>query len=401
MHHKIKRIKHLTIITIAILFITGFLLELCLKFVTVKKGHISYLFGKPWYYLIPFEVPKEFPSIEKKEGSYRVYDPLIGWSLGTLGKDEPLYYSNRFAIRCSIEDYLRHKAANNIEILPEMYDVICIGNSFTHGDEVKCEETWASYLADMRSLQVLNLGVGGYGIDQAGLRFKYFNVKCKVLILGLIAGDLERATTQIYNLTNGGLKTKPIFEFSQQITKILNQPAIHGSRLCNEFALGAKSSFFQHESSPFPEIFASGFLYNFYIYRVVQSYLLRRIGSPPIYRTEGPKLDFCFKILKYIQSIALESGAEFYILILDNLNTFGDRKFEKDPWNLFLKRCEKEHIKYIYHGDIIYNQYMHNPDRIINKGQVHYTPYAHHEVARLISETNILSFNKRKISSKP
>ena len=38
------------------------------------------------------------------------------------------------------------------------------------------------------------------------------------------------------------------------------------------------------------------------------------------------------------------------------------------------------------------NQYKENPDLIINKGQVHYTPYTHFEVARFILRAKILSY---------
>lgn len=49
--------------------------------------------------------------------------------------------------------------------------VVAIGGSFTHGDEVKGHETWP-HLADeqLAQVEVHNLGVGAYGIDQAVLR---------------------------------------------------------------------------------------------------------------------------------------------------------------------------------------------------------------------------------------
>ena len=48
-----------------------------------------------------------------------------------------------------------------------------IGCSFTHGDEVEAEHTWAHGLAELRpDLDPWNLGVGGYGLDQAVLRLE-------------------------------------------------------------------------------------------------------------------------------------------------------------------------------------------------------------------------------------
>jgi len=50
--------------------------------------------------------------------------------------------------------------------------VVLVGCSFTLGSEVRGEETWASQLDAARAdLEVANLGMGGYGLDQAILRF--------------------------------------------------------------------------------------------------------------------------------------------------------------------------------------------------------------------------------------
>lgn len=49
--------------------------------------------------------------------------------------------------------------------------IATFGDSWTFGDEVNNDETWQSYLSDMLGSYVANYGVGGFGTDQAFLRF--------------------------------------------------------------------------------------------------------------------------------------------------------------------------------------------------------------------------------------
>ncbi len=51
--------------------------------------------------------------------------------------------------------------------------IVTIGGSFTHGDEVEAGDAWPARVEQLDpSLQVFNLGVGAYGIDQALLRLQ-------------------------------------------------------------------------------------------------------------------------------------------------------------------------------------------------------------------------------------
>ena len=51
--------------------------------------------------------------------------------------------------------------------------ILAIGCSFTRGDEVADEETWPAQIdRDRADLEIANMGVGGYGMDQALLRLR-------------------------------------------------------------------------------------------------------------------------------------------------------------------------------------------------------------------------------------
>ena len=70
----------------------------------------------------------------------------------------------------------------------------CFGDSFTHGSEVSTEDTWAYQLEQRDSrLEVLNFGVGGYGTDQALLRFRHAGLRgAQVALIGLMPENIGR-----------------------------------------------------------------------------------------------------------------------------------------------------------------------------------------------------------------
>jgi len=179
---------------LSVLAVTLVLIEVTLHLVSTRNGHIVTLFGKKSYYLAPLELPAKFPLIKRESGLYNVYDADLGWSIGKSGTDSKLYFADPRGYRCSEPTF---KSPKEDIFLINNFDVVCLGDSFTHGDEVLFEETWPYYLEQETGLKVLSLGVGGYGIDQAGLRYMKEKPKAKLVILGLIAGDLERAQTQL------------------------------------------------------------------------------------------------------------------------------------------------------------------------------------------------------------
>lgn len=68
------------------------------------------------------------------------------------------------------------------------------GDSYTHCDEVDDDQTWQSFLADETGSEVYNYGVGGFGTDQAYLRFRdeFATHQTPVVALGLITENINR-----------------------------------------------------------------------------------------------------------------------------------------------------------------------------------------------------------------
>jgi hypothetical protein len=124
-------------------------------------------------------------------GSYLVPDEVLGWVVGPdrRSADGP-YFSSVEGIRSS-------RSGVAFAERPAGQRVALVGDSFTFGLEVSYEDSWGQRLerALGSDVQVLNFGVGGYGVDQAYLRY-HRDVRPwrpDVVIFGLIDHDLYRS----------------------------------------------------------------------------------------------------------------------------------------------------------------------------------------------------------------
>src|SRR5262249_10078893 len=123
--------------------------------------------------------------------SFDVYHPTRGWALrpGFSGVevDNATFSSNSRGLRGSSE-HTYEKPLGNLRILT-------VGDSFTFGDEVSDDETWAYFLEKLLpGSEVLNFGVHGYGHDQMLLYLREEGIKYRpdIVILGFVSEDMRR-----------------------------------------------------------------------------------------------------------------------------------------------------------------------------------------------------------------
>jgi hypothetical protein len=101
-------------------------------------------------------------------GEYLQPDAELGWTIRPGGRTaDGRYEANAQAARA------RQDVVYETTVPPGRRRVIAVGDSFTHGDGVTNEQTWAYRLERIRGdLEVVNFGVPGYGTDQAFLRWR-------------------------------------------------------------------------------------------------------------------------------------------------------------------------------------------------------------------------------------
>jgi lysophospholipase L1-like esterase len=93
------------------------------------------------------------------------------------------------------------------------------GDSFTFGTEVDNKHAWSNVLSQRLSCRVANFGSGGYGTDQAYLRFQHNDKdKSNIVVLGYTPLDIIRNLTRNLDLLSMkiGYGLKPIFIINDQ-----------------------------------------------------------------------------------------------------------------------------------------------------------------------------------------
>lgn len=92
-------------------------------------------------------------------------DAELGW-VPDPHRKHPDYHYDWSGARVGVAPLARERRAG-------VRRVVAVGCSFTHGDEVAGEQTWAARVdAAREDMELVNLGCGGYGLDQALLRLR-------------------------------------------------------------------------------------------------------------------------------------------------------------------------------------------------------------------------------------
>lgn len=166
---------------------------------------------------------------EQATSAFVGYDAQTGWSFipGRVSSDN-LYHINQAGFRDEV-DYEYAPAADILRIA-------LFGDSFVQGDEVPFENTFGYYLeADLYAqgirAEVLNFGVGGYGMDQAYLRWQSLGQQFQpdIVLFGFMPENMNRNVNiirLIYFPATEGHFSKPRFVLDGDNLRLVNSPAI-------------------------------------------------------------------------------------------------------------------------------------------------------------------------------
>ncbi len=132
-------------------------------------------------------------TLSMREESHSRYDADLGWSHAPGLRIDNLYGENAHFTTNSRG--FRGREDFDKAIPPGKYRVVALGDSFTMGYGVGDEASYPSQMqAICPGLQSVNMGQGGYGIDQDYLWYKRDGAKLdtNVLLLAVIAHDFYR-----------------------------------------------------------------------------------------------------------------------------------------------------------------------------------------------------------------
>jgi hypothetical protein len=172
---------------IAIAIVCGVLITEALAHVAIRVGRSRLGDGFRTRRAILSEQSERIRVLLKPDSTRLLtLDPALGWRY-RANRPDSVNGSNAWGARGRREYTPRPR--------PHVTRVAAFGDSFVYGNEVGDRDNWAAQLEQLYpNLEVLNFGVGGYGLDQAYLRFLSEGAAhgSQVTLLGFVPDDLGR-----------------------------------------------------------------------------------------------------------------------------------------------------------------------------------------------------------------
>ena len=146
----------------------------------------------------------EIPDMNKKalvEKKYfeKGFDPELGWvrKPNTSGNDTIFYQKEdgSWDYRKSIWNINKRDSRLHPGFENKNNKLIsCYGDSFAFSRQVNDNETWCYYLSELTNSNVMNWGIGNYGLDQALLRLEreFPKNKTKIVVMAVVPDTISR-----------------------------------------------------------------------------------------------------------------------------------------------------------------------------------------------------------------
>ena len=158
------------------------------------------------------------------------FDAELGWTVAP-NRRSARENSNAIGAR-GLREYAPARPAGALRI-------VSYGDSFTYGAEVADEHTWQAQLERREpAVEAINLGVGGYGTDQALLRFRrHGRLDADVVAIGILLENIGRNVNRYRPLwypRASAASTKPRFRLAGDGRLVLvPAPVASAAELCS------------------------------------------------------------------------------------------------------------------------------------------------------------------------
>ncbi len=324
--------------------------------------------------------------------NYITYSSTTGWAIKQNGFSG-LYTANSKGIRGNRE-YELIPPGNTVRISS-------FGDSFTHCDDVRNEDTWQEMLnSASANLEVLNFGVGGYGLDQSFLRYQQQGIlnNSNIILIGFMSDDINRnvsvfrpfyyATTGLplakprYTIENDRLvlNKNPIRELSQY-KDLLTLPRLALPQLgVNDYHFQIK-----YKEGPFD------FLPSVRVFKILRWYYWKLIDGryaivkSSYYNENSEAFKITTKIFDRFVNTASRNGSLPIIIVFPNKEDV--LRYRRDKTRRYTPLLEYFNSKGYHYIDILDAFDMYSKDVKKNNlftGGLHYSPLANKLVARYI-----------------
>ena len=160
------------------------------------------------------------------------YDPQIGWirKPNTTREEKGKFGITKWSIN-------EKGSRTNPKFKEKTSNISCYGDSFTFCRQVNDDETWEYYLSELENTNVLNFGVGNYGIDQSFLRLEreFHKNKTDIVILGVVPDTISRimSSWKHYYEYGNTFAFKPRFILENEELKLIENKINEESKFNN------------------------------------------------------------------------------------------------------------------------------------------------------------------------
>jgi hypothetical protein len=172
------------------------------------------------YMLAVRDIMTTYAAPESAERRHTKYDPDLGWVNEPSVQIVDMYGSGVY-LRTNSQGF-RNNHEFDTAVPNGKYRIICSGDSFTLGYGVDNDHTWCQLLTSLDPrFETVNMGQGGYGIDQMYLWYKRDGTKFEhqVHLLAFITADFDRMQSDTF----GGYG-KPVIDIENRTLVVKNVP---------------------------------------------------------------------------------------------------------------------------------------------------------------------------------
>jgi lysophospholipase L1-like esterase len=196
-------------------------------FLALEIG-IRFLDGVPLFSNINF-IAQKLDIVRKTSGVKVDYDPRVGWvQAANLRWVAPVDLNVKTRETYTTGAYGARMPGTGIVPL-QQGAILATGDSFLAGSDVPDRDSWPANLEAMLGKQVINLGVGGYGLDQSVLRAEAVVPLLKPRVL-IVETRFEFGVLLLNRMSVYGGAPKPYFTVENGKLVLQNDPVpMHAS----------------------------------------------------------------------------------------------------------------------------------------------------------------------------
>ncbi|MEM9024566.1 MAG: hypothetical protein AAGB22_12540, partial [Bacteroidota bacterium] len=262
--------------------------------------------------------------LQHPETSYIAHDAITGWIPNPgASKESGKYIHNRQGIRSDGRTYALSPGKDTVRIA-------LLGDSYVYGDEVALEETLGhqleGLLGEHRAVEVINFGVGAFGMDQAYLHWKHHvqAFQPHIVLFGLQPENAFRNTNLVrkfYNLRALVPFMKPRFILEGDSLQLINCPTPRPERVPNILEEFEQWPLARYEAHFHPEDFAPSWWQRSRLMAYAQDVFQTNrfniaTNEHEAFAVDGEAATLTLALIRKMQQDITASGAAFYLIHL-------------------------------------------------------------------------------------